>query len=1604
MQIFRVLSVSLLVVCHFFFAAHLKADSPAARVLDISESSIEGRIAASITFSVPIKTDVALDQWLSVESAAGKTVSGSWVVGDKAKQLYFTNVEPEQSYVISVKKGLPFSDWRLLEKTASQTIKLRAVTPQLGFAGNGNLLADSLIDGLPVISVNAHHVDVDFYRIPEHLLSGFLTENTRRGQQQFWRVKSFVEQLEHVYTGRFDLNLAPNQTATSYLPIKGIAALKPQGVYVAIMRRAGEYTYSYPATWFATSDLGLQLRIYAQFAEVNVTSLAQATAKEGVALTLLDRSGKKVAVTHSDSNGFATFSKSEIDKANLLVASQEGHTSLVRLFGPELDLSEFPVTGAVNQAQQLFFYSERNLYRPGEQLRVNALVRDSDGKMTAAQVVTFKLLQPSGRVASEQRLKPNALGHFSSQWQLPKDAALGEWTLQAQLAGQKAVTYTLQVEDFLPERLQLALTHRTMLNGSDNFIVDVDGQYLYGAAAAGNTLQSELVTNLAAHPFKAYSNYYFSNPQLSQFKTRRQLDDFKLDAKGQLQLRPANRWHRAKTPVQLKLYASLLDSGGRPVNRIASAYALPAAHLVGIKPLFEEDTAPYSSQANFEIVFSDGQRKLEVSGLELKLIREKRNYHWLYTESEGWTSDYTERHFPVVERQLSIKAGQVSKVSLPVDWGHYRLEVYNPVTKVTAGYKFRAGWSAEETVMAGRPDRIGLALDKQRYRAGDTVNVEIKAPAAGRGYLLVESDKVLHRQLIEVSKQGAIASFEVDETWKTHNLYVSVSLIQPGEDRQQKLPRRMMGIAPLTLDRQARKLQVSLSAPSEIRPSSQLDIPLTVHSVASSPSRVQVTVAAVDLGVLNIAKFATPDPFTGFFQQRAYQVSARDSFSDLISADDGVMASLKFGGDSDLVQSGEADPNVEIVSLFSGVVDVDSQGQALVSLQVPDFNGRLRLMAVAFSEDSFGSAEQEVQVAAPIVAQLTKARLLRPGDRSQLALDLSNLTQSEQVLDINLTLERGLSFSDDLNARTKNIQLTLDRGAKEVTLIPIQVENRLGNLGIELTINNIRLKNQPALSLSRDWQLTVLPAWEKSERRWQKVLSANQELSVNPEQLDDLLSASLSGQMSLSTQPAFSIANHFNALKAYPYGCLEQTTSGVFPQLYVDDPLLAELGIQGSEQVARATAINLAIQRLQSMQRGSGGFGLWSQHSPEEFWLSVYVLDFLTRAQQAGYVVPEENLNKALQRVVEYLRSPKKINSYDRQIDPRTKFAVRAYAAHVLAKRVAVPLSILRRMFDARSQGESPLAILQLGLALQLAGDQIRADSAINEALANVEKFGTAGVYYASQVRDLALASFWLIEAKQQSSQWLPLLQELSARLAQRQWLSTQERNALFLIARALRDVENSQLHAAYQLAGQTSVAKYQAIQLPITSEQLKQQISVKNLAQENLYFNLSAAGYSKKQPEPENAGLQIARRYYQLNGEPFTAQKLRSGDKLIVELTVQSPQRLRHALVVDLLPAGLEIENQNLADSYDQTQLEVEGVAIAKIMSNLAVKYREHRDDRFVMALDLASKRTQRIYYLVRAVTPGIYQIPPTFGEDMYRPEIRHQGGYAGSIQVINR
>ena len=1575
-------------------------------VADASEIQLDGASTLSLTFSAPLDPQQNFaDKVHLVDSTRGK-LDGAWELSDNFMELRFRHLEPKRKLVLTVDAGLLSVNRTTLATSYTSRLETQDLQPTVGFASRGSLLPTRLAEGLPVIALNVDKVDVEFFRIRPEQLPAFLSRWGRNSSLQSYESRELLPMAELVYGGRFDLDPARNTRETLLLPIAGIKPLQQPGVYLAVMRASGTYDYAQPATLFTLSDIGLSVHRYADRMDVFTQALEGGKALADVSLQLLDGKGRVIGEGKTDAAGHAELPSPV--KAEVLLAHLGEQTSLLRLNTAALDLAEFDIAGPKAHPLQFFVFGPRDLYRPGETVLLNALLRDNDGHPVKPQPVNVEVRRPDDQLSRKFVWQPDESGLYRYQLPLAGEAPTGRWQLLLDLGDGKPQAYEFQVEDFLPERMALELKGQDMpIAPADALNVDVTGRYLYGAPASGNRLSGQVYVRPLREAVPALPGFQFGSLTEGELSQDLELDEATLDAQGKTNLAIDSRWSEARSPLQVVLQASLQESGGRPITRRLVQPVWPADRLPGVRGMFDGENVDGDGPAEFEVLVADAQgHKLAADALKVRLVRERRDYYWNYSESDGWSYNYNEKYLNLSEETLSVAEGTTAKVSFPVEWGPYRVEVEDPQTGLVSSLRFWAGYSWQDNTEGGavRPDQVKLALDKPHYGDGDTARVTVTPPAAGNGYLLVESaEGPLWWQEIDVPAEGKTFDIKVDPKWARHDLYISALVIRPGERKANVTPKRAVGLLHLPLDRAARKLALTLDAPATMRPQQPLTVKVQArNSDGSIPRQAHVLLAAVDVGILNITQYATPDPFAALFGRKGYGADQLDIYGQLIEAGQGRLASLAFGGDAaDLAKGGKRPPtSVNIVALQSTPVTLDERGEGQLTVDIPDFNGELRLMAQAWTEDRFGMAEAKTVVAAPLVAELSAPRFLAGGDQARIALDVTNLTERAQTLTVQLNTEGPLTLVD---APRKQLQLA--KGERQTLYVQVQASGGLGQGHIKVLIDGIDLPGETLPPIARNWTLGVRPPYPALVSHLRSVLKDQQPWTLPAGALSPFEPAGREALLTLSSRPPLNIGEQIKALRAYPYGCLEQTVSGLYPSLYSDAASLEKLGVEGDTDAERKRKMEIGIERLLGMQRYNGSFGLWSAEGEEEYWLTAYVTDFLLRARDQGYAVPPEPLKKAGERLLRYLQERDLIEAdYSDNLE-HTRFAVQAYAGLVLARSQQAPLGALRSLFERRTDARSGLPLVQLAIALQKMGDQPRADQALQAGLAAGRSDNEWLGDYGSPLRDQALVLALLQENELSKPTLEQRLFTLSDLLASSSWLSTQERNAVYLAGRNALATPQQPWTAQLQSAGASHQLSDTQPALKLAGSALSESLTVSSEAQQPLYQQLTLSGYPVRPPALHADTLSIRRQYLGLDGEPLKLDTLKSGDLVLVHLAVSAKQRVPDALVVDLLPAGLEIENQNLAQSA--ASLDSAGSNVRQwreSMQNASLQHQEFRDDRYVAALKLEGYGSTHLLYLARAVTPGTYKVPPPQVESMYRPNWQAVGATPSDLTVRPR
>ncbi|BDS31206.1 alpha-2-macroglobulin family protein [Aeromonas caviae] len=1548
--------------------------------------------ALALVFSGPLVPKANWQSWLSV-SEGGKQVQGEWILADDGRTLYFPNVQPDKSYEVSLKAGLGPSPQRW-------TLKTRPLEAGASFTASGMVLPlrDEL--RLPISAVNVDEVNIDFFRVDAEYLPRFLAEYRPGAGMGNWELEQITKRAKRVFSGRYALELDANRRETRLINVKE-PQLAEAGVYFAVMSPLGNYDWRKETTYFAVSDMGLSARRYRDELEVFVSSLASADPLKDVQLSLLDQKGNRLQVQTTNPQGHRRFD--QVQGARLLLAEQGNHLAVLRLDGAALDLSTFDLGTQPWQAQQLYLFSGRDLYRPGERLDSEILLKGQDGQLLPGMAVELEVKQPDGQLLEQKRLLPDNLGAAHYGLRLPEDAPLGRWTINLKTAAGSRFEWPFLVEEFLPERLKLQLG-----KGPDGEVTSLDaaltlplqGDYLYGAPASATKAKVEVKISRATMPFTQWQEFTLGDVLLAEQARDLEPLNLTLDAQGQGTFSLADELDgvRALGPLEAAYRVSLSEPGGRAVNRSRTQYGWPAgSQWPALKADFVADRVEGGKPLPFQILNLDEQGQPVAGAVKVRLINEYRDYYWHYADGEGWKYEFNSQPYLEQEQTLQLDGKGPTPLTLQLAAGWYRLEVENSQghqssLRVEIG-SYAWGGGGEQA----RPDKIAITLDKRAYQAGDKAKVTLVAPRPGKGLLLVEDgDGLRWWQRIELKGAGGDAKdargeFEipVSPEWQRHDLHISAQIAAPDSDSKpvsQKSVQslRSVGLVPLTLDREARRLPLTLSAPDKAVPLTRLEVIAT-----STPnSRGRVVLAAVDRGVLNISDYKPLDPFEIFFGRKRFAQDLFDNYGQVIPPQDGKLARLNYGGDrAPLKKGGALESRVEIAALWSGEVSFDEQGKSVIPLELPNFNGELALMALAWNEQQVGEAERAVKVVAPLVAEIGWPRFGARGDETRALVQLRNMSGEDQTLSLAWTLNGGLKANGELPST-----LALKNGEEQWLTLPLTVTGASGVASLQLAASG------KDFAISRDWTLPLRSPWPAETRQRYQMLAPGQEMAFAPAELAGLDRANLQGLLSLSGTPPWDPAAQWQALADYPYACLEQTLSRAWPYLLTtaDERAVWRKPAEGKKAASEADVQRALLQRLQRLQLPSGGFGLWDGRSDEEQWLTAYAADYLLARKEAGDSVPEAMLNQALNRLQSYLTDSQYGERWS-SAPEHSRLAYQAYSAYVLARVGKAPLATLRLIWEQQADhARSGLPLLHLSLALSAMGDEQNAAKALSRALTTERGDDYLGDY-GSPLRDQALELALLRQHKLAAERWPALSAKVADTLAHRQWLSTQERLALLRLARVDPAVDWQAKVASSLGSGSLSGS----VPLQQGAPEALAASAVTNEGKGSLYVQRTLVGYPEQAPTRLSQGISVTRSWFNSDGQRFDPIKVKVGDLVVVRLNVSSESVVPDALLVEMVPAGFELENPALGNSIKLEELSIEGKPAWQSEWNDYLKHQEFRDDRYTAALDLSAGSNQQLVYLMRAVTPGRYQVPPTQVEDMYRPELRAVGEDIHEVRI---
>lgn len=1375
-----------------------------------------------------------------------------------------------------------------------------------------------------------------------------------------------------------------------------------RGVYLVTVGSKDE-AYLGASQLVSVSDIGLIARHTNDEVLVWANSIRTAEPLQGVEITLVSSNNQSVYTLKTDGSGFARFGKVSEKapgfKIALLTARTTDDFNFLFLPDTQVETSRFEVEGKRDNESgfDAFVYGDRDIYRPGETIHTNTIIRSQTWQSVGEVPVLIRLLMPNGRELRAFRKTTNAQGAVTTDVPLDPAAVTGTYTIEVLNANNVLLTsQPVSVEEFIPDRIKVdVLTDRATYKSGQTITLSATALNLFGPPASDRAYEMELQLKRKLFAPKGFDEYSFDIPTEKTGEAAafpKELRQGRTNANGQATERfPISALYQDMGILEGKLFVTVFDENGRPVNRLrrfdvltqdtffgvrlpdryVSTNAPVAAELVALDPT---GSLRPSASALVEVVRYDYQTVIEKKADQVKYITRKKEKS-VYTNT------------------LIFKSGKAAFRYVPTVSGEYEIRIRRPSPtgdlatgySATGFYAYGYGSTSASSFEVSQEGQVLMTFDKPAYQTGNKAKVLFKAPFDGKLLVTVERNRVLESHWLTTTDKSAEWTFSVG-TDHLPNVYVTATLIRAMDGTN--LPLTVAhGFSSVSVEDTETKLPVTITAAAQSRSKTKQTIRV------KTARNAQVTVAVVDEGILQLKNFKTPDPHGFYYQKRALEVDSHDLYA-LLYPELSLKSSSSVGGDGyDLERRVNPLSNgrVRLVALWSGILTTDSDGEATFTVDIPQFSGDLRVMAVAYKDNAFGSANSNMKVADPIVISTGVPRFLTPGDQLELPVNLSNTTPKPAIVTVKLGLTGPLA-ADSLTTQT----LTIQPGRESRTIFRVSARQAIGPGAITVTATS---PGMPRETFTEITEVTVRPAASLQKTTASGAVAGGKTLPLTL--AGNFLPGTAQASMTLSRSPVAQYGRELSYLLGYPHGCIEQTISKAFPQLYFAD-LTKQMGAntyfvrQGDSDLNPATTVRQAIQKIEGLQLQNGGFTMWPGQTDVDAWATAYAVHFLSEAQSAGYEVRSSVLSSAIDFLTTFTSNPATENavSFDetggrtvRKVASRTSIYA-LYALAIAGKPNRSAMNYYKQNIGSLTSDSRYV----LASSFFRVGDTRSFTALLPKRLSDATTGRQTGGSYASPLRNLALVLDALVDTDPDNLQVPTLARQLSGALRQASYLNTQEASFAFLALGKLAKQSANNTATATLTTGSKTLGVLNGAYAAIKRLPTNQPLLINASGSGTVYYFAQSEGVpaNGKIAEEDN-GLEVRRVFLNRDGQPISA--FRQNDLVVVKITLASTNglTLENVVVTDLLPAGLEVENPRLTEQRDMPWI--------KTGTQDNPDHFDLRDDR-INFYTTATSTQRTFYYLARAVSKGRFVLGPVSADAMYNGEYRSYNG-AGTLTI---
>ncbi|MBK0378789.1 alpha-2-macroglobulin family protein [Mucilaginibacter segetis] len=1304
---------------------------------------------------------------------------------------------------------------------------------------------------------------------------------------------------------------------------------------------------------------------------VAVTNILSAEPMSGVELELLDYQQQVIYKTTSDGDGMAKFDIKR--KPYLLTARKGNERGYLKLdHGSSLPLSRFNVGGEqVQNGLKGFIYGERGVWRPGDSIYMTFILEDKLKTLPADHPVEFELYNPTGQLY-KRITKTSAIdGFYSFHIATETSSPTGNWGAKIKVGG-ATFEKKIKVETIMPNRLKLKLdfggaTELTKGSGANGML---SAQWLFGGAAQNLKAKVDAFLSAQKTTFKEYDNYVFDDPTLA-FNTQTQtVFDGRLNENGVAAINTnINVEKQAPGRLRANFVVKVFEAGGNfSLNQVTMPYNVYNGY-VGIKtPQGSDLSGMLVTDKDHEIDIADvdikGRALQGTRNVELELY--KIQWRWWWDETGNELSNFTQdRYNKLVKTENVMLVNGHGKWNLHInkaDWGRYLIRIKDPETGHSTGKIIYADWpNWSERLQESSPTEaamLSFTSDKTNYKVGEEATLTIPTGEDGRALISFENgSKVLKTAWIDTKKGQTRYTFKVDETMAP-NIFVNVTLLQRHAQTVNDLPIRMYGAIPLAVDNPETILKPVISMPDKIRPETASAITVS----EASGKEMTYTIAIVDEGLLDITNFKTPDPHEAFYAREALGVKTWDLFDYVIGAfGGGLERILSIGGDG----TAGVNKNVSInrfkpVVKFMGPFHLNSGEKQTTRFTLPQYVGSVKAMVIAGHDAAYGYADKAVTVKKPLMILATLPRVLGPSEKIQLPVTVFAMENS--VKNVSVQVQSNI-FSNLKGNNTKTVSFT--KPGDQLVTFDLDVKDFVGVGKVKI------IAKSGSETASYDVELNVRNPNPPVTKIYEKELKPGETWNTAYSAIG--INGTNKATLEIASIPPLNLSKRLNYLITYPHGCVEQTTSAGFPQLYLGQVL----DLSQRQKAESERNIKLTIDRLNGFRTPDGGMSYWPGYAEADEWGTNYAGHFMLAAQAKGYTLPSGFIAgwKRYQKQKALNWAPDSRSFYGADL-------IQAYRLYLLALSGSPELGAMNRLREFSYL--SVEARWRLAAAYKLAGQPEVGLRMIKGLSTTIKPYNSMYGTYGSDLRDEAmiLETLTILGQRQRAS---GLLHTVAARLSQDSWYSTQT-TAYSLIAIAKYCGENksaNKLMFSYQAnssKGNVNSGSY-LWQSALAANGGK--VAVKNTGNNQLYLRLiqqgqpSAGQDIQSHVDPDILQMRIG--YFTLGGKPIDPSTLKQGTDFVAQVTIKNPGkrgRYDNMALTQIFPSGWEILNTRMLNNDEA-------------FKSSPSDYRDIRDDRVNTYFSLAEGKEATFYVMLNAAYAGRYYLPAVYCEAMYNHDI---------------